>query len=73
MIQYIYTNIIYSLEDVLNKICLKKLIIRPYELMFYKALFQVLFLFIITLIDFAALVEYIGIIWEKELFHSYLK
>ena len=68
LIHYIYTNIIYSLEDVLNKICLNQSIIIPHELMFYKALFQVLFLFIITLIDFAALVEYIGIIWEKELF-----
>ncbi len=72
MIQYIYTNIIYSLEDVLNKICLKKLIIRPYELMFYKALFQVLFLFIITLFDFAALGEYIGIIWKKELLKYFI-
>ena len=72
MIQYIYTNIIYSLEDVLNKICLKKLIIRPYELMFYKALFQVLFLFIITLFDLAALGEYIGIIWKKELLKYFI-
>ena len=72
LIQYIYTNIIYSLEDVLNKICLKKLIIRPYELMFYKALFQVLFLFIITLFDCAALAEYIGIIWKKELLKYFI-
>ena len=72
MIQYIYTNIIYSLEDVLNKICLNQTIIIPHELMFYKALFQVLFLFIITLFDFAALGEYIGIIWKKELLKYFI-
>ena len=35
-------TIIYSLEDVLNKICLIKLLLMPYELMFYKALFQII-------------------------------
>ena len=44
---YIYMTIIYSLEDVINKICLNQLILRPYELMFYKSLFQILFVFIL--------------------------
>ena len=39
---YIIMTIIYSLEDVLNKICLNQLLIRPYELMFYKAVFQII-------------------------------
>lgn len=40
---YIFMTILYSLEDVINKICLNKLIIKPYELMFYKAVFQIVF------------------------------
>lgn len=42
--------ILYSLEDVLNKIALNKLIIRPYEIMFYKSLFQIPLFFITFLI-----------------------
>ena len=42
-------TIIYSLEDVLNKICLNKLIIKPFELMFYKAVFQIIFVVPLTL------------------------
>ena len=42
LFQYIFMTIIYSLEDVLNKICLNQLILRPYELMFYKAFFQII-------------------------------
>ena len=41
LIIYITRTILYSLEDVINKICLKKLLLRPYELMFYKAVFQI--------------------------------
>ena len=36
-------TIIYSLEDVLNKTCLNKLIIFPFDLMFYKGVFQIIF------------------------------
>ena len=43
LILYISMTIIYSLEDVLNKTCLNKLIIVPFELMFYKAVFQIFF------------------------------
>ena len=39
-------NILYALEDVLNKVALNKLIIRPYEIMFYKSLFQIPLFFI---------------------------
>ena len=45
LIIYIILNIamtiIYAFEDVMNKIALSKLVIRPPELMFYKALFQI--------------------------------
>lgn len=40
---FIYMTIVYSLEDVLNKICLNQVIYRPFELMFYKSLFQIPF------------------------------
>ena len=49
IILYITMTIIYSLEDVLNKICLNKLIIKPFELMFYKAVFQIIFVVPLTL------------------------
>ena len=49
LILYITMTIIYSLEDVLNKICLNKLIIKPFELMFYKAVFQIIFVVPLTL------------------------
>jgi hypothetical protein len=52
LILYIYMTIIYSLEDVLNKICLNQLILRPYELMFYKSVFQILL--VLSLFIYAA-------------------
>jgi hypothetical protein len=52
---YIVMTIIYSLEDVLNKICLNQLLIRPYELMFYKAVFQI---FVIIPLTIFMLVNY---------------
>lgn len=42
--------ILYSLEDVFNKIALNKLLLRPYELMFYKAVFQIFPIFIISIV-----------------------
>ena len=39
---YIIRAILYSLEDVFNKVALNKLLFRPYELMFYKAVFQII-------------------------------
>ena len=45
----IFMTILYAFEDVMNKVALNKLVIRPYELMFYKALFQIPF-FILTFI-----------------------
>ena len=40
LILNLFNILIYSLEDVYNKICLKQSLLRPYELMFYKALIQ---------------------------------
>ena len=55
-------TIVYSLEDVLNKICLNQLIYRPFELMFYKSLFQIPF--VLSLFIYSAkcnnLFEYIS-------------
>lgn len=45
----IIMTIIYALEDVMNKIALNKLLIRPYELMFYKAFFQIIPVGLITM------------------------
>jgi len=54
-IYYIILNtiraILYSLEDVFNKIALNKLLIRPFELMFYKAIFEIIPTIIFTLIS----------------------
>ena len=59
---YIFMTIVYSLEDVLNKICLNQLIYRPFELMFYKSLFQIPF--VLSLFIYSAkcnnLFEYIS-------------
>ena len=52
LIQNIFMTIIYSLEDVLNKICLNQLILRPYELMFYKAVFQIIIIIPISIYVF---------------------
>lgn len=43
-------SILYSLEDVFNKIALNKLLLRPYELMFYKAVFEIIPIIIIFFI-----------------------
>ena len=50
-------TVLYAFEDVMNKVALSKLVIRPYDLMFYKALFQ-LPLFILTFIIAGLLDEY---------------
>ena len=52
LILFIVMTIIYSLEDVLNKICLNQLLLRPYELMFYKAVFQIILVIPLTLYCF---------------------
>ena len=51
LILYLIRTILYSLEDVFNKIALNKLLLRPYELMFYKAVFQVIPIIIISSIS----------------------
>lgn len=50
-------TIIYAYEDVLNKVALNNLVIFPYEVMFYKSLFQ-LPLFIVTVIVVCLLDKY---------------
>ena len=54
IILYIIRTILYSLEDVYNKIALNKLLLRPYELMLYKALFQIIPIIIISTISINA-------------------
>ena len=49
LILYIFMVIIYSLEDVFNKICLKQSLLRPYELMFYKAVIQIIVVLILLI------------------------
>ena len=51
IILYIVRTILYSLEDVYNKKALNKLLLRPYELMFYKALFEIIPIIIVSSIS----------------------
>lgn len=51
IILYIIRTILYSLEDVYNKKALNKLLLRPYELMFYKALFEIIPIIIVSTIS----------------------
>ena len=49
----IFMTILYAFEDVLNKVALNNLIISPYEVIFYKSLFQLpLFIFTIIIVSF---------------------
>ena len=44
-------TIIYAFEDIMNKITLNQALVRPYDLMFYKAVFQIpLFIVTITIV-----------------------
>ena len=54
IILYIIRTILYSLEDVYNKKALNKLLLRPYELMFYKALFEIIPIIVISTISINA-------------------
>jgi hypothetical protein len=54
IILYIIRTILYSLEDVYNKKALNKLLLRPYELMLYKAFFQIIPIIIISTISINA-------------------
>ena len=48
----IFITILYALEDVLNKVALNNLIISPYEVIFYKSLFQLpIIIFTIILVS----------------------
>ena len=51
LVLYILRTVLYSLEDVFNKIALNKLLFRPYELMFYKAVFETIPIVIISTIS----------------------
>ena len=45
----IIMTIFYSFEDIMNKLAFMKAIIRPYDLMFYKALIQIFFFLLIII------------------------
>ena len=49
LILYIYMFIIYSLEDVFNKLCFNQSILEPYDLMFYKAAIQTILVIPLTI------------------------
>lgn len=51
IILYIIRTILYSLEDVYNKKALNKLLLRPYELMFFKSLFEIIPIIIVSTIS----------------------
>ena len=53
----IFMTILYAFEDVLNKVALNKLVIAPYEVMFYKSLFQ-LPLLILTIVAICLIDKY---------------
>ena len=46
---FIYMTIIYSLEDVFNKLCFNQSILEPYDLMFYKAVIQTIIVIPLTI------------------------
>lgn len=50
VIMIILQYILYSLEDILNKVALNNLFINPEALLFYKGLFSSVYLFIFTII-----------------------
>ena len=82
LILYLFNILIYSLEDVFNKICLKQSLLRPYELMFYKALIQIimvipLFIYVLSTQNLKEFLHYIfvdtndltsGYIWYRLVF-----
>lgn len=49
LLLYLSMNLMYSLEDVFNKICLNQSLLGPFELMFYKAVIQIIFIIPLTL------------------------
>ena len=53
----IFMTILYAFEDVMNKVALNKLVIAPYEVMFYKSLFQ-LPLLILTIVAICLIDKY---------------
>ena len=48
---YLIRSLLFSLEDVFTKIGLNKLLLRPYQLMFYKALFQIIPVIGLTILE----------------------
>jgi hypothetical protein len=61
LILFLIMTILYSLEDVFNKIALNKLLLRPYELMFYKAVFQIIGIIFVSFIMKGKIVDYVKI------------
>ena len=73
LILFIVMTIIYSLEDVLNKICLNQLLLRPYELMFYKAVFQIILVIPLTLYCFLGCNLYTYIVENISLLRTFYR
>ena len=48
---YLIRSLLFSLDDVFTKISLNKLLLRPYQLMFYKALFQIIPVIGLTILE----------------------
>ena len=62
---YFIRIIISSLEDILSKIALNKLLLRPYQMMFCKALFEIIPLIVLTIPANIADYSYIKQIFEN--------
>ena len=55
---YLIRVLLFSLEDVFIKIALNKLLLRPYHIMFYRALFQIIPLICISIPSIISLHKY---------------
>ncbi len=67
LVLFLIMTILYSLEDVFNKIALNKSLLRPYELMFYKAVFQIIGIIGVSIFMRGDIIEYVKIIISEKL------
>ena len=68
LILYLIRVIIFALEDIFIKIALNKLLLRPYQLMFYKSLFELLPIIILTIVSFVLYIKEIKNIQDNLLY-----
>lgn len=64
---YFFRVLIFSLRDIFTKISLNKLLLRPYHLMFYKALFELIPISILSIPAIISDFSYIKQIFENAL------